>query len=75
MRVTVKEAARILGVSEQFVRIGMQRGMLPIGGAVKMSSKWTYYISRNKLEEYAGIKKPTCGNRWGASNDDAERTR
>lgn len=58
MRVTVKEAARILGVSEQFVRIGMQRGMLPIGGAVKMSSKWTYYISRNKLEEYAGIKNP-----------------
>lgn len=26
---TVKEAAKLLGKSEQFVRIGLQRGILP----------------------------------------------
>lgn len=53
-RVTVKAAAEILGVSPQFIRIGMQRGLLPIGAAVKMSSKWTYHISPAKLREYIG---------------------
>ena len=55
MRITVDEAAKRLGVSKQFVRIGLQRGLLPIGCAVKMSSVWTYYISAQKLEDY--IKK------------------
>lgn len=53
-RVSVKEAAEILGVSQQFIRIGMQRGLLPIGTAVKMSSRWTYHISPKLLEEYVG---------------------
>ena len=50
--VRVAEAAKILGVSKQFIRIGLQRGALPIGTAVKMSSVWTYYINRHRLEEY-----------------------
>lgn len=51
---SVKEAAARLGKSQQFVRIGMQRGLLPIGTAVKMSSIWTYHISPKKLDEYVG---------------------
>lgn len=50
----VKEAAQLLGKSEQFVRIGLQRGILPFGYAVKMSSKWTYHISEHKIYEYIG---------------------
>ena len=53
---TVNEAAKILGKSPQFVRIGLQRGVLPIGTAVKMSSRWTYYISEKQLIEYVGEK-------------------
>ena len=52
--ISVKEAARILGVSQQFIRIGLQREKLPIGTAVKMSSRWTYHISPKLLEEYMG---------------------
>lgn len=52
----VNEAAKILGKSPQFVRIGLQRGILPIGTAVKMSSRWTYHISEKQLREYAGEK-------------------
>ena len=51
-RVTVKEAAKKLGVSEQFIRIGLQRKVLPFGIALKMSDRWTYHISRKLLEEY-----------------------
>lgn len=50
----VSECAKALGKSEQFVRIGLQRGVLPFGYAVKMSSKWTYHISDKKVYEYLG---------------------
>lgn len=53
---SVKEAAKLLNKSEQFVRIGLQRGILPFGYAVKMSSKWTYHISAHKLFEYLGLE-------------------
>ena len=50
----VKEAAKLLGKSEQFVRIGLQRGILPFVYAVKMSSKCAYHISDFKVYEYLG---------------------
>ena len=53
----VKEATKLLGKSEQFVRIGLQRGILPFGYAVKMSSKWCYHISEHKVLEYLGKEK------------------
>ena len=61
-RIKVSEAAKILGVSSQFVRLGLQRGTLPIGTAVKMSSKWTYYINPHLLELYLGIDIPDQQN-------------
>jgi len=51
---SVVEAAKLLGKSPQFVRIGLQRQILPIGVAVQMSSIWTYHISPKLLEEYIG---------------------
>jgi len=53
-KITVKEAAEIMGVSQQFIRIGMQRNQLPIGTAVKLSSIWTYHISPKLFYEYIG---------------------
>lgn len=50
----MQEAAAILHVSQQFVRIGMQQKQLPIGTALKMSSKWTYQISAGLLAQYSG---------------------
>ena len=51
---TVIECAKLLGKSPQFVRIGLQRGILPFGYAIKMSSVWTYHISDAKVHEYLG---------------------
>lgn len=53
-RIKVKEAAQIMGKSEQFVRIGLQRGILPFGVAIKTSNNYTYYISPKKFNEYVG---------------------
>lgn len=55
MRVKVKEAADILGTSQEYIRLGLQKGVLPIGSAVKMSSVWTYHISPKLLEAYSGV--------------------
>ena len=58
-RLSVAEAAKRMGVSPQFVRIGLQQGILPFGTAVKMSTRWTYYINEEKF--FAYISKPIIG--------------
>lgn len=56
-RITVKVAAELMGVSEQYVRVALQQNVLPIGTAVKLTgSKYTYYISPRLFTEYTGIK-------------------
>lgn len=52
--ITVEEAAKTMGKSKQFVRVGLQRGILPFGSAVKLSSRWTYYISPARFNDYVG---------------------
>lgn len=42
--------------SEMFVRIGLQRGILPIGTAITLNGKrYTYYISPKLFKDYTGI--------------------
>lgn len=53
---SVKECAELLNKSQQFVRIGLQRGILPFGYAIKMSGRYTYHISKHKVYEYLGIQ-------------------
>ncbi len=53
-KITVAEAAAVLNVSQQFVRIAMQQDKLKIGTALKMSSIWTYNISPKQLADYCG---------------------
>ena len=63
-RITVSEAAKILGVSPQFIRIAMQQKALDIGTCVKMSSVWTYHICPEKLKNYIGV--------YGKETEDSE---
>ncbi len=58
--ITVKEAALLMSVGPQFVRVGIQQGILTFGTAVKISGdRYTYYISPNKLAEYIGVDVKT----------------
>lgn len=55
-KVTVETAAKLLGKSEQFIRVSLQRKAAPFGFAVQMpSGKWSYHISPRKFYEYAGL--------------------
>lgn len=51
-RISVIEVAKAMKASPQFVRIGLQQGRLPFGYAVKTSGRWTYWISRERFEEF-----------------------
>lgn len=53
-QITVKQAAEIMGKCQQFIRVGLQRGLLPFGTAVKVSTRWNYYISPKLFYEYVG---------------------
>lgn len=52
--VPVSLAAQKLGKSEQFVRVALQRGIVPFGFAVQLSSRFSYHISPKLLNEYIG---------------------
>lgn len=56
-RVPIDVAAAALHVTQDFIRIGMQKGVLPIGSCFKMpdSTKNSYYISPKLLYEYSGF--------------------
>ena len=55
---SIEEASKLMGVSRQFIRVGLQKGILPFGYAVKISAgRFTYFISRHKFLEHTGI---TC---------------
>lgn len=54
-KIRIKDAARAMGKSEQFIRVGLQRGLLPFGAAVPgAGGKWSYYISPGKFKDYIG---------------------
>lgn len=65
--IPVKEATKLMGKDQQFIRQGIIRGILPIGTAFKKTiraqktgyeKEWTqydFYISPRLLWEYAGI--------------------
>ena len=54
MVLTINEVAKALGKSPQFIRICLQRGLLPFGTATKLpnSSRWSYVIFPEKVKEY-----------------------
>ena len=55
-RLTIKEAAELMNCTQQFIRVGLQRNIFTFGYAIKTSTRWNYYISRQKFEEVTGIK-------------------
>lgn len=56
-RLSVEEAARLMGKRPMFVRIALRQRQLPFGVALKgTGDKYTYYISKKQFEEYTGIK-------------------
>ena len=56
-KIKPEDAARILGVSVQTIRVGLQQKYFPFGWAIKTSPRrYTYAISPKLFEEYLGTK-------------------
>lgn len=53
--IPVSVASKLMGKSSRYVEIGLQRGVLPIGYAVKTSSHFSYYISPKLFADVTGI--------------------
>lgn len=55
-RVTVSCASKMLGVSQQCIRVLMQQGKLPIGTAIKNSKNtgYLYLIYKEKIDSFIG---------------------
>lgn len=56
----VKEVAKLLGKTQQTIRIGLQLGVLPFGVAYKTNpdkKSYTYIIFPEKVKEYIGVKE------------------
>lgn len=57
-RISTRAAAQCMGKAENFVRIGLQRGLLPFGSAVPTSEtgkpRYSYYISPDRFRDYVG---------------------
>lgn len=64
---SVRRAAALMNKDESFIRIGLQRKLLPFGVAIQTkeakgrhdSGRWSYYISPKKFEEFTGIDPVT----------------
>lgn len=55
-KLTPEQAGTIMGCSAQYIRVGLQKGVLPIGSAVNISGKrWTFNIPITKLAAYLEI--------------------
>lgn len=54
--IKVVKAAKLMGKSQQFVRVGLQRGLLPFGTAIQTSTMWTYHISPKLFYDYMGLE-------------------
>lgn len=54
-RISTRIAARCIGKSENFIRVGLQRGILPFGNAVPgTGKKFIYYINPGQFRDYVG---------------------
>ena len=54
-KITINEVALALGKSPQSIRLGLQRGELPFGSAIKTSDRYTYIIYEKKYKEYVDL--------------------
>lgn len=52
-RLTVDAAARRMGVTSMFLRMGLRHDRFPFGTAVQMpGGRWSYYINPVRFERY-----------------------
>ena len=54
--ISVEQASKLIGKSQQWVRIAMQRYIINIGYCIKNGNRWDYYINPSLLYKFIGGK-------------------
>lgn len=54
-RLSVMDAARMMGINHQTVRKGLQQGVFPWGYGIKTSEHWVYFINAKRFSEIEGV--------------------
>lgn len=55
-RLLPEEAAALMGLGKETVRLGLQQGVFPWGYAVKTSEhRWSYFINAKRFAEIEGV--------------------
>lgn len=55
-KITVQQAADILNMDVQSLRVGIQKNAFPFGVAYKAGKRFTYFINPKEFEEYTGVR-------------------
>ena len=51
VKISVEQASEMMGVTQQFLRIGLQQERFPFGVGVKMAG-WAYYVNTERFIQY-----------------------
>lgn len=51
-KITVAEAAKMMGVTPRFLQLTLQREKVPFGHAIEGNGRWMYYINRTRFMRY-----------------------
>ena len=51
-KISVEQAAKEMGVSPMFLRIGLRNGKFPFGTAIKFDKQWSYYINSERFRKW-----------------------
>lgn len=51
-RISVEQAAAKMGVTPQFLRLGLRAGRFPFGVAIKFEKQWRYYINPIRFRKW-----------------------
>lgn len=70
MRVPVDEAAKRMGVTSMFLRMGLRHDRFPFGTAVQMpGGRWSYYINAERFRRYMAGEDMQGLDMGGAEDD------
>ena len=61
-RLSVMDAARMMGINHQTVRKGLQQGVFPWGYGIKTSEHWVYFINAKRFSEIEGVSVEGVSN-------------
>lgn len=51
-KISVEQAAKKMGVTPMFLRLGLRQGEFPFGTAIKFEKQWRYYINPIRFEKW-----------------------